>query len=209
MDKIIRPFIQSVSSLASHIDEMNSLNAKCAEGTCQWRSSGNLYTAIKKACSELTFDHCSFCDGYPLDVTSKKTIEHYFPKNEFRVKTYEWTNLFLCCDKCQSNANRHSPFRYTLKPGDDDYSFEKYFWFNPADGDICVNEFLEEDDRAKATAFLIRYGINDDGVRKSARKKRYSELLSIVANTDQLLERNLEQYRFIVDLVQQLRYHIK
>lgn len=205
MNKILRPPIEEVSPLTIYKDKMVELNAKCESGSANWISSGNIYKAIVDACSELTNHHCSFCDGFPLDVTSRRTIEHYFPRSEFKYKTYEWSNLFLCCDKCQSNANRIRPFKYTLKPDDINYSFGKYFWFDPSSGEICVFEYLNDDEKNAAIDYLHRYGINDERGRNFIRKKTYRQLTELIIEKNVNVDRDLEQYRFLVDILYQLK----
>jgi 5-methylcytosine-specific restriction endonuclease McrA len=68
-------------------------------------------------------NHCCFCDGYPIGENSTETIEHFHPKVQYPLKAYDWDNLFYCCNKCQSEANK-MPFTFTIMPSDANYLFE-------------------------------------------------------------------------------------
>jgi len=199
MLKINRTAIENIISLEPWKDNLVIYCQQCANGLREWQSSGNLYTFLKIELANLTQGHCSFCDGYPFSM-SKQTIEHYFPKAQFKEKTYEWSNLFICCDKCQSNANRINPFQYTLKPDDEDYSFDEYFWFNAADGKVNVLENIDEAKQKNASNFLIRYGINSNPEVLSARQRLYQDLIVLIKNNPDR-DRNLEPNRFIFDSV--------
>jgi uncharacterized protein (TIGR02646 family) len=143
MEKINRPPLSELPNLANDEITLTDYCLACATGTRTWQSSNSIYYKLRTELNELTKGHCSFCDGYPLKDTSKETIEHYYPKDQFKEKTYLWDNLFLCCDQCQSNSNSDKPFKYTLKMDDSDYSFDKYFWFDPQSGNVNVLENLD------------------------------------------------------------------
>ena len=55
-----------------------------------------------EALEELTANHCTFCDFFPLGAQSRQTIEHFKPKSQYPKLAYVWHNLFLCCDVCQT-----------------------------------------------------------------------------------------------------------
>lgn len=149
MERIVRPKIEDIPSLAGYAETLQSYNEGCVEGTKKWESSGKLYNLLKESLRAISESHCSFCDGFPLDDTSRETIEHYYPKakTEYPEKTYDWENLFYCCDKCQSMANKHKPFQVTLKPDDVDYHFDNHFWFDAEDGFVKLNN--EDDENAR------------------------------------------------------------
>jgi uncharacterized protein (TIGR02646 family) len=162
-----------------------------------WQSSGSVYLAIKYELGRFTIEHCSFCDGFPLDETTPATIEHYHPKNDYPLQIYEWNNLFYCCSKCQSQANKIRPFRYTLKPDDTDYSFDRYFYFDVGSGEIKVLENLEQEDSERADNFLTRYGIISPK-RNQARKDRYKDYLNNLKAEDNR-PRDTFPYRYVYD----------
>jgi uncharacterized protein (TIGR02646 family) len=146
-----------------------------------------------------TKGHCSFCDGYPLKVTSKETIEHYFPKKTFPEKTYQWENLYYSCDQCQIDANAIA-FEETIKPDSLEYQFDKYFYFDPQSGKILVLENLEKSNIfmfQKAEIFLVRYGINNDSERCQTRKTLYIDCINLL-KTGELGEIDFRPYRAVV-----------
>ncbi len=198
MEKINRPTIQDIPSLAEHEETLNRYNNECARGIRSWESSSVIYNLLRNELKILTNGHCSFCDGYPLNDTSKETIEHYFPKAEYKDRTYEWGNLFYTCDKCQSYSNSHRSFVYTLKMDDEDYSFDRYFWFDAESGEVRVYENLSEKEKNDAINFLERYGINNSDARKMSRRQKYNDLIVIFKSDSR--ERNYEPYRFVFDI---------
>lgn len=202
MEKIIRPKIDKIKALAKISKKLEEYNLECKRGERSWSSSGDIYKTLRNELSVLTIGHCSFCDFFPLNDGTKKTIEHYYPKSLFQDKTYDWDNLFLCCDKCQSNANKVI-FEYTLKPDDTEYYFDKYFYFDPQTGKIEVMENLKVDDfisYQKAEKFLIRYGINDSEESLISKRKLYNDLIFKISKKDPNLNRDDEPRRFIFDL---------
>ncbi len=183
MDKIDRPDLDTLNSLSTLADNWETwgqeyklyLDSDKREGI-GWSWRQYIYTDLRKELSDLTYEHCSFCDGYPFDM-SKETIEHYKPKNDFPLLAYKWNNLFYCCDTCQKEANK-LPFENTIKPDHNDYNFDKIFYVDLGDFKIKVLETLEDADHSlflKAEAFLIRYGINIPS-RITRRRNNYRDL---------------------------------
>lgn len=164
-----------------------------------WRE--NIYDDLRNALISLTDEHCSFCDNVWIEQTSKKTIEHYYPKAEYPLKAYEWSNLFYCCDQCQKSSNRTRTFVLTIKP-DEDYSFDKYFYFDADSGKVEVLESLEKQDHKAfncAKDFLIRYDINNKD-RTKARQSLYKDIINAYILGDSRI-RNDYSYRYIYDAV--------
>jgi len=199
MQKIERPPIKTIIGLIPWEEKLTTYCQECEKGERIWRSSGDPYNILKKELSILTLGHCSFCDGYPFSM-STQTIEHYFPNADFKEKTYEWDNLFLCCTKCQNNANKIKPFQYTLKPDEINYSFDAYFWLNAENGRIEILENIEEEKQIKTANFLIRYGLNDDLEVLNARRRLYQDLIKLIP-IDPKRERSVEPNRFVIDAV--------
>jgi uncharacterized protein (TIGR02646 family) len=199
MERIVRPKLEDIPNLSSYTATFDDYNFACDTGSRKWQSSGTIYNLLKSEVKKISESHCSFCDGYPLNDTSKETIEHYYPKAEYKHKTYEWDNLYFCCDKCQSFSNSHKPFQVTLKPDDEHYHFENHFWFDAEDGLVKLNN----DDDTNARIFLDRYGINKRPEKIIARRKRYIELLKLLKDIpeDQITnERANEAQRYIFDI---------
>jgi uncharacterized protein (TIGR02646 family) len=171
-----------------------------------WRQG--IYTALRHQLFLLTQGHCTFCDGYPIGETSKETIEHFYPKNDFPLQAYEWENLFYCCDKCQSEANKLA-FIVTLKPDEATYTFDDYFYFDLESGELKVLENLEITNLPafqNANIFLQRYGINNP-IRNQSRINLFQDVknhLQNVQNEDDKRTRDDFNYRYVYDFATSL-----
>lgn len=56
---------------------------------------------IKEALKEETHGKCAYCESKPLHVTHGD-IEHIVPKSESPELTFDWSNLTLACDVCNT-----------------------------------------------------------------------------------------------------------
>jgi uncharacterized protein (TIGR02646 family) len=186
MEKIIKPSVTSIPDLRNLAenyvkwgqDFQKLLENGGKSSAFKFERSKGLYKKMRDQLSAITKEHCSFCDSYPVGDKSKETIEHYYPKNEFPLQSYDWNNLFYCCDKCQSEANKIA-FQETLKPDAFDYEFSNYFYFDLQSGELKILEHLETEfpaDFEKATSFLTRYGINNNPKRNLARRILYYDI---------------------------------
>ena len=109
---------------------------------------------------QMTKDHCSFCDGFPLFSRIKETIEHFKPKAIYYLEVYRWDNLFLCCYKCQFAKGKK--FRDTLlKPDDTKYEFDKYFVVDFETGEISPNPASPPEEQQRAKDTISIYNLND------------------------------------------------
>lgn len=218
MEKINRPSLNDIPELQALNDNWEAwgqefksqLDAEGRSSDFSWKR--NIDKSIVKKLVELTNNHCSFCDSYPLGKDSKQTIEHYFPKKEFPLKSYDWCNLFLCCDKCQSESNKQRKFIDNLKPDHTDYFFDKIFYFDPQTGKIEIYETLEFENidlYNKAHNFLIRYGINNENDEKNkrcfTRKMKFQDIKNYFkCKDDDNRVRDDFEFRFIFDYVEQI-----
>lgn len=215
MEKINKQLISNYPTLKALADNweiwgqeyQEHQNTKGKKGIdFSWRKG--IYPELRSQLFLLTQGHCTFCDGYPIGENSKETIEHYFPKNDFPLQAYEWENLFYCCDKCQSEANK-IPFIATLKPDDTTYSFNELFYFDYGTGELNVLEHLESTDIAKfqnAKSFLQRYGINSP-IRNQSRKNLFQDIKNHLQNTGNQEDNRLRddfKYRYIYDFASSL-----
>lgn len=117
---------------------------------------------ILEALNAAAKDHCAFCDGYPLGVFARQTIEHFRPVSRYPRLAYAWANLFICCDRCQ--ASKRDRFdKLLLKPDALDYAFERYFVVNYRTGEIEVNPGATERDQARARLTIEFYALNEPG----------------------------------------------
>lgn len=105
--------------------------------------------------------HCSFCDGYPLNVTSLETIEHFRPKGAglFPELAFDWDNLFYCCQVCQKEKLEKFDEKL-LKPDEPDYTFSKYFTFDFTTGEILTNSSATPEFKQRAEVTISLYGLN-------------------------------------------------
>jgi hypothetical protein len=141
----------------------------------------------------------NFAQLQKIIVLFATIIEHYFPKEKYPLLSYDWENLFYCCDKCQSEANK-TLFQETLKPSDASYHFTKYFYFDLASGEIKVLENLETEspiEFVRASAFLVRYGICSNPKRNEARKRMYKIIRKVLLSDD--MQRDDFEYRYVYD----------
>ncbi|MEP6902422.1 MAG: retron system putative HNH endonuclease [Actinomycetota bacterium] len=117
----------------------------------------------------MTEKHCSFCDGFPIETVSSKTIEHFRPKSQFPHLAYVWINLFYCCSKCQESKQEDFD-KKLLKPDVDNYSFDYYFQYDTKTGEIIPNPDRENDEIERAKITIKLYGWNNHN-RPTARKR--------------------------------------
>lgn len=66
---------------------------------------------IKAALAKETSGKCMYCEGY-IGAVSYSHIEHFRPKKTYPIKTFEWENLGLGCQVC--NTNKNNAFDETL-----------------------------------------------------------------------------------------------
>ena len=116
----------------------------------------NVGLLLRRLLIELSFNHCAYCDGYPLGETSLQTLDHFRPKSRFPLLALVWHNLFLCCDICQ-NAKREHFERRLLKPDRKDYLFDTYFMIDFRAGKLMPNPSasMVDQDRAAYTIALL------------------------------------------------------
>ena len=121
--------------------------------------------------SQMTADHCSYCDGFPMGVESEdndqirgvmtaRTIDHFRPKETFPEKAFAWNNLFLCCSACQETKGTQFE-EALLAPDHPDYQFEDFFLVNFHTGDIDINPFAPEENRNRARITLKILKLNE------------------------------------------------
>jgi uncharacterized protein (TIGR02646 family) len=214
MEKISKPILTSIPALRKLAEnyvkwgqDFQKLLANGGKSAAfKFERSTGLYKTMRDELCAITKEHCSFCDTYPVGDKSKETIEHYYPKSDFPLQSYHWDNLFYCCDKCQSEANKMA-FQETLKPDVLDYHFSNYFYFDLQSGELKVLEHLETEqplDFEKAKSFLTRYGINNNPKRNRARISLYKDIQNhfiakkLALNEDDRLRDDF-MYRYVYD----------
>ncbi len=129
---------------------------------------------------EMTNNHCSFCDGYPLGETGRQTIEHFKPKGRFPLLAYTWTNLFLCCDVCQ-NAKQEKYDEKLLKPDHREYDFFLFFINNYRTGKIEPNPASPPEFQERAEVTILLYDLNNKE-RINSRKRMFKLFMRLKKN---------------------------
>ena len=138
---------------------------------------------------ELTANHCTFCDFFPLGAQSRQTIEHFKPKSQYPKLAYVWHNLFLCCDVCQT-AKQEKYDKRLLKPDVIGYEFHHYFIVNQTTGELKPNPRASIENQKRAKITIEFYDLNKT-VRKKARLLEWIKADLEAYNLDEL------SYRFM------------
>ena len=128
--------------------------------TFQKKRLNQILLSILASETKMTKNHCSYCDGFPLGALSRQTIDHFQPKETYPELAFEWTNLFLCCDRCQE-VKQSNYTEALIKPDDSSYRFEDFFLFNYHTGEIEVNPFANDNKKQRAEATLSLLDLND------------------------------------------------
>lgn len=148
--------------------------------------------------------HCAFCDKHAPENDSD-SIEHFFPKKKYCDLAFRWMNLFLCCTGCQKRPKNWKQYKdkhhLILKPDEEDYSFDRYFIFNTANGNIDINLWNDSDiDKKRAEITIIYFQLNEfkrPAVRLQNFKRFYDSKEANKIKKDFGLTANELPYRFI------------
>lgn len=106
----------------------------------------------------MTDDHCSYCDGFPMESMLGDTIDHFKPKSLFPLEAYRWENLFLCCYICQKRINQYKDM--LLKPDEIEYEFSNYFSYNTENGEIEPNKKADSQNQERARYTIRIFKLN-------------------------------------------------
>lgn len=100
---------------------------------------------IKQALIDETNGKCAYCESQMLH-TSYGDVEHIIPKSVRRDLTFEWSNLTLACDRCNTNkgafVGNHDRLidPYATEPLDHLSIFGPIIFAKPGDGDGKITE---------------------------------------------------------------------
>ena len=79
---------------------------------------------VKNTLEKETHGKCMYCEGY-IGAVSYSHIEHFWPKAPYPAKTFEWENLGLSCQVCNTNKNdvfdKALPYINPYNENPDDY----------------------------------------------------------------------------------------
>jgi uncharacterized protein (TIGR02646 family) len=116
----------------------------------------NVRNEILELLREMTTDHCSYCDGFPMESMLGDTVDHFKPKSIYPKEAYKWENLFLCCNICQKRINQYQDA--LLKPDEIEYEFSNYFFYNTENGELEPNKLAgsANQERAKYTIKIFK-----------------------------------------------------
>lgn len=145
--------------------------------------------------AEQTQLHCSFCDAFPVGGVSNETIEHFRPKSQFPEFAYRWSNLYYCCNACQS-AKGERWDDLLLNPDEEQYSFARYFEFDFTTGEIKPNAVANDTDQRRAQTTINHYNLNSE----DRQRNRKLELRKMRRSTDSENEHHLWAYRDFLGL---------
>jgi uncharacterized protein (TIGR02646 family) len=149
----------------------------------------------RKRLFEASGDRCAFCDGL-MKITSKATIEHFRPKSRFQNLKAVWSNLFPCCDQCQS-AKLEKFDEALLKPDEPSYSFQRYFICNFRTGEIEIDPSSMPDEQESAAITLKIYGLNATARSKARLRERRNWLAVVQQNAPNCLaQAELDDWQF-------------
>lgn len=166
--------------------------AKIAHST--WPISRTCYEEARKRLLQASGDRCAFCDGL-VKITSKATIEHFRPKSLFPNFKAQWTNLFPCCDQCQS-AKLERFDEALLKPDEPSYGFLRYFICNFRTGEIEIDTNASKDDQWRAEITIRIYGLNTTERCNARRNERRKWLAVVQASNENLAQIDFEDWQF-------------
>lgn len=107
---------------------------------------------VKTELSKMFSNKCAYCEAKILHV-SWGDIEHYYPKGTYVDKTFDWKNMILSCQRCNSAKGTQFPLSSSGEP----------VLINPTDGITEPNNHLEFDWDEVAQAARI-YGLDERGV---------------------------------------------
>lgn len=138
-------------------------------------------------------NRCAFCDGL-MRLTSRATVEHFRPKSKFPELAAIWSNLFPCCDACQS-AKGQKFDALLLKPDEADYHFLRFFVCNFLSGEINVAMDATATEQKRAIVTIEMYDLNSSARRNARLRERKNW------RNDPLRKDDLEswQYRFFLE----------
>ena len=122
-----------------------------------------LYPVLRSALGALTLEHCAYCDGFPIDTTGTKEIDHFRPKSRFPAEAFDWVNLYLTCNACNGEKGE-AWSQHLLRPDDPSYAFERYFMIDALTGRVKANPAASEADQKRADETIRTFGLQRDGL---------------------------------------------
>jgi len=166
-----------------------------ADPSYSYRWPERLYDVARAALHEMTGEHCSYCDGSPMDSVGEAQIDHFRPRSlpQFYELVCTWSNLFLTCVAC-NKAKRDAWNELLLRPDADDYRFERYFQYRSLTGELEPNGAASPGDQACAAKTIELLKLNRPG---ACTNRKLAVHLYTTLPAD---ERSAVGYRFLIPL---------
>jgi hypothetical protein len=163
--KKLKMLIEELKALAVGAPTKRQLDAKKVE--IEKIRSYYRHEKVKTALSAMFRNKCAYCEAKILHI-SWGDIEHFYPKAIYIDKTFEWENMVLSCQRCNSAKGAQFPLTLSGEP----------VLIHPADSNTDPATHLEFDwDEVAQTARI--YG-------RDARGKAIEQVFSL--NRKELLE---------------------
>jgi uncharacterized protein (TIGR02646 family) len=131
--------------------------------------------------TKMTDGHCAYCDWFPTDCGTDRTIDHFKPKTEFPKEAYHWPNLYLACRQCQKkivHSLSEEQINMLLRPDAPEYSFERFFIYKYLTGKIDPNPAAPGADRLRAEMTIDAFRLNTEG-RPAARMRMLAQFMKL------------------------------
>lgn len=144
------------------------------------REGRSVLEPVREALAVLTHDHCSYCDGFPIDATGKKEVDHFKPKTDYPSEAFAWPNLYLVCSAC-NGAKLATWNEQLIRPDETGYRYERYFFVDGMTGELQPNPAASPADQARARETIRVFGLQRSGLCIERRKA----IMSIRAAGDQ------------------------
>lgn len=151
---------------------------------------------LKPLLAELTDDHCSYCDNFPIR-SKEDSIDHFKPKSipAYYALVCQWENLYYCCQNCQQYKLEQYN-QQLLRPDSNDFSFNDYFIYSYNSHELKPHPALTASVRRKAQTTIDIFGLNDKG--HIAARRISLERYEGKKNLGENIEINDFPYRFTI-----------
>jgi uncharacterized protein (TIGR02646 family) len=120
-----------------------------------------------QALSEWAYGKCAFCESCP-DATGYLEIEHFVPKSISEELTFEWTNLFSACPRCNRSKGEGEPGGVLIRPDGDNP--EEFLWVNPATGELGPAAGLGPQATMRVAETIVAFDLNRGGLMRNRRE---------------------------------------
>jgi uncharacterized protein (TIGR02646 family) len=149
--------------------------------------------------TRMTDEHCAYCDWFPTDCGTDRTIDHFKPKTDYPKEAYHWPNLYLACRQCQKkivHSLTEAQLELLLRPDDPDYAFDRFFIYKHLTGEIEPNPAADSEEHRRAKMTIEAFRLNADG--RPAARKRMLVQFSKLDQGSQSAFRQDQPFRFLL-----------